>query len=123
MFSQLSAAKYMSPSGGALSAIRQFWAAFSGKVKEASTISSVLSSSGVLKCNSDEICAEVEKHLCLVFQGSLESIVTPEQVQALATDHSYVSHHGPSSFQPDHPYNILQLPQEEGSESLETNPS
>ena len=124
MFFQLSAAKYAPPSSGALTAIRQFWAAVSGKVKQASTISSVLSSSGVLKCNSDEICEEVEKHFCSVFQGSLESFVTPEQFQALAPDHSYASQ--PSSVLPDHAYNIKlssQLPQEEGSESLETNPN
>ena len=51
-----------------------FWSAVSGKVKQSADISAVLSESGALKCDPDEIKIEVEKHLCNVFQGSLQPL-------------------------------------------------
>ena len=58
-------------SGKTPGARKNFWGAVTGKVKQSLDISAVLSSSGVLKCGNDEICAEVETHLCDVFQGSI----------------------------------------------------
>ena len=59
--------------------------AVTGKVKQSSTIQSVLSTTGVLKCGVNEIA---EKHLCNVYQGSMERIEDHPDLP-VHEDHSY----------------------------------
>ena len=89
---------------------KQFWTDLTGKVKQTSSIASVLSSAGALKCSDDEIRVEVEKHLCSVFQGSLESIVHPQVPSPPTSDHLYSSSNSPSRDLPDHNYNFEPTP-------------
>ena len=49
LFSQLKSIRHTACSVGGIATVKRFWAAVSGKVKEAATISAGLSSSGVLK--------------------------------------------------------------------------
>ena len=94
-------------SGKTPGASKNFWGAVTGKVKQSSDISAVLSSSGVLKCGNDEICAEVETHLCDVFQGSMESLSTPLPPGNVHVDHSYSSVIGPADPRFEHNYSLM----------------
>ena len=114
-------------SGKTRGARRQFWAAVSGKVKQSSDISSVLSNDGVLKCGVDDICQEVEDHLCTVFQGSTESFSQqlPSQLTS-HVDHPYCTSARPSAVLPDHTYcknRSPKLPKIGVSEDLAKHPS
>ena len=113
-------------SGKTAFAMKNFWAAVTGKVKQSSDISAVLSSSGVLKCSSDEISEEVEKHLCKVFQGSMECLVPTQPFADLHSDHSYSSSHGPAFRHSDHTYAKSpspRLPRVGVSDDVAKNPS
>lgn len=96
--------------GGAQLTRANFWPAVSGKVKQASTIISVLSSSGVLKSDNADICVEVEDHLCSVFQGDMEPVQQPHVVQQPPSDHSYQSGDPPPLGVPDHNYQVDPAP-------------
>ena len=78
-------------SGKTPSARKNFWSVVTGKVKQTCDIPTVLSSSGVLKCDPDEIRIEVEKHLCSVYQGSMENVVLSPDLGDTPNDHSYSS--------------------------------
>ena len=93
-----------------------FWSTVSGKTKQSTEISAVLSESGVLKCNPDEIKHEVENHLVKVFLGSLESLSPPDAVPVggitpANVDHGYA-----------HDYSSA-LPEAGASESLDLDPN
>ena len=60
-----------------------FWSAVSGKVKQSADISAVLSDSGALKCDPDEIKIEVESHLCKVFQVLLNHSIIIQHVSLI----------------------------------------
>ena len=91
-------------SGKTRGARRNFWAAVSGKVKQSSDISSVLSNDGELKCGVDDICREVEDHLCTVFQGSTESFSQQLPQSSSHVDHPYCSSSRSGKVLTDHTY-------------------
>ena len=65
--------------GNSVRATKCFWSFVSPEVKQSMEIDAVLSADdGVLKCDPEQIRAEVEKHFVKVFQGSLEVV---QQVQ------------------------------------------
>ena len=104
---------------------KKFWADLSGKAKQPSSISAVLSPSGSLKCTDDKIIKEVEDHLCNVFQGSFEEVKDQEVENSGNNDHSYCNSGNPPSMS-DHSYCLNttpQLPKLNDSEDLESNPS
>ena len=112
-------------SGNSPAAKKSFWRAVTGKVKQASDISAVVSSSGVVKCGSDEICVEVEKHLCSVFQGSMESHGVQPQVVPGPADLSYSYPHPPFP-QYEHNYSVNLNPRLNNvgvSDDISRNPS
>ena len=105
---------------------QKFWSAITGKVKQSSNLVSVLSSTGVLKTDDDDIRIEIEKHLCSVFQGSLDPVVQPTPETNAPNDHSYQSTVQPRPDLSDHAYTAVLAPvlQRLGiSPTLETNPS
>ena len=107
--------------------LTDFWAAVTGKVVQPSEIRSVLSSSGVLKTDVDDICREVEKHLCGVFQGSMNPIDPPECPQSVP-DHEHLAFKSGmnSDTLPDHSYSVKmspKLPKIGNTDELEKNPS
>ena len=76
--------------------VRCFWSYVSRKTKQSIDLSAVVDPvSGVLKCAPEEVVAEVVKHLCCTFKGSVDPIVEdmleypqvfqPQHVQ----EHSY----------------------------------
>ena len=106
------------------SARTNFWSAVTGKVKQTCDIPAVLSASGAIKCDPDEICEEVEKHLCSVFQGSMETLVQQVSGQSDPGDHSYFSHPVNPGFE--HNYSKIMYPRLNNvgnSDDLTKNPS
>ena len=106
---------------------KNFWQAVTGKVKQSSTLSSVLSSAGVLKTDNDEIRLEVEKHLCAVFEGSMEPIPPVDDAPiVLHDDHPYTPNvTPPTPAVADHAYQLVahpSLPCNGSSNKLEENP-
>ena len=96
--------------GTSVRARKNFWSHFSPSQKQSSDISAVVDPvSGVVKCNSDEIIAEVEVHLTSVFEGSSERIVKPVCVNP---DHVYAKKPQPSvpGSLPDHTYSVNPSP-------------
>ena len=97
-----------------------FWSTVSGKVKQSTEITAVLSKSGVLKCDPEAIRMEVEDHFVGVFKGSIESLPTSPllaqvphddcQSLPLDVDHRYAANCSPT------------LPRIGFSESLDLNP-
>ena len=105
---------------------KQFWGAVTGKVKQSSDISAVLTTAGVLKCGCNEIAEEVEKHFCDVFDGSMESLVPATPVAEAPDDHSYSSSLYPPNKKSDHSYandSTPRLPRVGVSDDLDKNPS
>ena len=112
-------------SGNSPSAKKNFWRNVTGKVKQSSEISAVLSSAGVVKCGQEDIREEVEKHLCNVFQGSMESQANPSQSDSPPGDHSYASPLDPPDPQHEHNYSESHKPRLNNvgtSEDLDKNP-
>ena len=79
--------------GNTHKARKNFWAHVSDKCKQSSDISAVISpTSGVLKCERDEIISEVEEHLISVFNGSFNKVPhgPNDDAQSVHTsEHSY----------------------------------
>ena len=78
--------------GNSQKARRNFWAHVSNKCKQSSDISAVISpTSGVLKCEREEIISEVENHLISVFNGSFTKVAqdvrTDQPIHS--SEHSY----------------------------------
>ena len=93
-----------------------FWSTVSGKVKQSTEISAVLSESGALKCEPEDVRHEVENHLVKTFLGSLETLSHPKPVFAdntmpMDTDHTYA-----------HDYSSA-LPKVGNSENIDKNPN
>ena len=111
--------------GNSVSARRNFWSYLKPNEKQSTDISAVLSpSSGVLKCNVDEIKSEVEQHLLSTFQGSFEPPLLPP-AHNLPDDHSYAAA-PPEGAVSDHSYSIHPRPvlvNLDNSGSLAKNPS
>ena len=96
-----------------------FWSTVSGKVKQSTDITAVMSSTGVVKCDHDAIRLEVEKHLSEVFQGSVDSDALPKQPVITQTE-------SPSSPRIDHSYSVggsPVLPHIGESDSLDCSPN
>ena len=113
-------------SGKTPRAKKNFWGVITGKVKQSTDISAVLNSAGVLKSAPDEVCEEIEKHFCTVFNGSMESSVKEPTLSTVDHDHSYCSSSNPPSMPADHNYAKNpepQLPRIGKSDSIERNPS
>ena len=92
--------------GGSPKARRCFWNHMSSKVKLSNVLAAVVDpESGVLKCTCEEIKTEVEKHLCTVFQGSMDPIVVDQVVDYIARyrDQNLVEHSYSSSPRPQLP--------------------
>ena len=113
-------------SGKTPAAKKRFWGFVTGKVKQSSDISAVVSSTGVLKCKPDEIGVEVEKHLCEVFEGSMDSLVPATPVPSGQCEHSYSSSLPPPSSISDHSYAkdpSPKLPRVGDSDDIAKNPN
>ena len=97
---------------------KHFWAVVSTKLKQNAEISAVVEhSNGVLKCGIDEIRAEVEQHLCRVFQGSFEEIPAADPVV-------HVRRQGPPPHE--HSYTVQPapaLPSVDSSAGINTDPA
>ena len=52
----------------------------------------------------DDICVEVEKHFCAVFEGSMEILVSAAPEPSVQCDHSYLSSFHPPSSVSDYSY-------------------
>ena len=110
--------------GGSKSSRSKFWSAVTGKVKQSSSFTSVISPSGTLETDNDAIGTVIENHLCDIFQGSSEPI--PIAKIEPVPDHSYCSTSSPLNAATDHVYNKVTLPSLPytcASPSLENNPS
>ena len=95
-----------------------FWSTVSGKVKQSTDITAVMSQSGVLKCDPDAIRLEVEDHFVSVFKGSIESVPS-----ALPTVQSSQDQSPPTNFDHKYAYNCSPtLPRIGNSECLDLNP-
>ena len=112
--------------GNSTQARRNFWAFVSPKKKQNSEISAVISpSSGVVRCNLDDIRNEVEGHLTTVFKGSPDKIA-PEP--ASANDHNYSTRNSTpdKAVLPDHPYSTtetVKLPKCSDGKELDSDPN
>ena len=93
-----------------------FWSTVSGKTKQSTNISAVLSESGSLKCDPDGIRQEVENHLAKVFLGSLEPLPPPGPVATICATPSNVDHGYTHDY-------FSALPNAGTSESLDLNPN
>ena len=107
--------------------LKDFWSAVTGKVVQHSEIRSVLTSSGILKTDMDDIAREVEKHFCSVFKGSMDPIIDPE-CPTNEAEHQYHSVNSGlnATLLPDHLYSVQnspKLPRIGNSSEIEKNPS
>ena len=83
--------------GKSIQSVRCFWRHVSTKIKQSMDLSAVVDlESGSLKCTRDEIKAEVEKHYCRTFKGSMEPVAAEELRESVAKfaqqhvqEHSY----------------------------------
>ena len=105
---------------------KKFWGSVTGKVRQTTDISAVQTSSGVLKSGPDEICEEVEKHFCKVFNGSMESVDQEPPESLIQSDHTYSFSSCPPFLPPDHSYAKNPTPRLSrigNTDSVEKNPS
>ena len=105
---------------------KEFWAGLTGKSKQSSSISAVQASDGVIKCEDYEIKQEVEKHLCSVFQGSMDSFQSPDISMESPSDHQYFTKQEPRGLFSDHCYGVTagsRLPSYGNSAKIEENAS
>ena len=114
--------------GGKKPCRKKFWSAVTGKTKQTTTFTSVLSPSGSLKTDDDEIRTVIEDHLCGVFQGSKDPInpTVPVEASDHIADHCYASADTPTVLLPDHSYQTRvspSLPRLGTTTSLEKDPS
>ena len=115
--------------GNSAQARRNFWSHVSPNKKQSTDILAVMSpTSGMVKCNQQDIACEVESHLIRVFEGSLDK-VDCDQVDTnnRMLDHCYSTPLSKStSGQPgDHPYSCnpsKSLPKFDSSQSAEMDP-
>ena len=109
--------------GPSTAATKRFWSYVSPSGKQSADITAVISpTSGVLKCEIEEIKHETEQHFLETFQGSFEC---PPPTSDSPDDHSYASTDVPRCTT-DHAYSINPHPvlvNLDSSGSLETNPS
>ena len=113
-------------SGTSIKARRSFWSYVSPSKKQTSDISAVINpTTGVVKCDLNDILVETENHLIDVFNGSLEEI-PPTSVAVSRDDHPYAEPRVqvPGAM-PDHPYCVdpsPSLPALDASGNLDTDP-
>ena len=113
-------------SGTSTKARRSFWSYVSPSKKQTSNISAVINpTSGVVKCDLNDILIETENHLINVFNGSLEEI-PHTQVNIPHDDHPYAVIQAPvPGAMPDHSYSVdpsPSLPSLDASGSLDSDP-
>ena len=104
--------------GNSPSARKNFWSFVSNKVKKSSDLRAVRNeTSGVIKCNPDDILEEVTAFLKKLFQGELTPI--PQSEQDSISDHNYNSvppinprqpTHGVPPSTSDHDYRMREPP-------------
>ena len=133
LFASLAAAKRLENFGvdglgGKKPCRKKFWSAVTGRTKQTTTFNSVLSPSGSLETNENEIGKVIEDHLCDVFQGSKEPIspTMPDPAPSSMSDHCYASADIPTMVLPDHSYQATPsptLPRLGTSTNLETDPA
>ena len=129
LFSSLTASKRLKNfgvdgKGGSKLSRSKFWSAVTGRVKQSTSFTSVISPSGALETGNDKIGTLIENHLCEVFQGSTEPI--PIVIPGTVPDHSYSSTNSPEMARSDHTYDkvtLPTLPHTGSSPNLENNPS
>ena len=114
--------------GGNKPCRKKFWSAVTGKTKQTTNFTSVLSPSGSLKTDNEEIGTVIEDHLCSVFQGSKDPITPTSQVVQPdhTSDHCYASADIPTAGLNDHSYQATasrSLPRLGTSTNLEKDPS
>ena len=95
-------------SGPSAKARRSFWSHISANKKQSTNISAVIdSTSGVVRCDPEDIKVETEKYLMNIYQGSLEEIPSTPVVNCPHADHTYMEIR-PSvpGAMPDHSYSV-----------------
>ena len=115
--------------GNSVRATKCFWSYISPKIKQSTDLDAVLSQAdGVLKCDPEEIRAEVEKHFVKVFQGSMETVQQDQDQSNLVPEHSSSQSFKSMSSKvtADHSYSkdpFPRLPESDGSCSIYSDPA